>query len=197
MRDGTPGWVWPLQHGDREQLAEEFTSLSPESRRRRFLAPVVQLSESMLTSLVDQVDGVDHVALVLFAEDGDHYDPVAIGRIVRYPTVPDAADIAVTVKDTWQGRGVASALLPVLVAERPKGVTHLVTEVIADNPASLAMLRRLGPTLEADGGYGEIEVRVQLDDTPRGENHRWLIGAHRSERKNLRTRDLICPWLIG
>ena len=76
----------------------------------------------MLDHLVDDVDGVDHIALVLCAETSpDVYDPVALARMVRYADVTDAADLAVTVKDEWQGRGVATVLLEVLMRRRPAG----------------------------------------------------------------------------
>lgn len=202
LRDGTACMVWPLLPTDRARLIEEFEKLSPESRRHRFLSPVVHLSEAMLRQLIDDVDGIDHVALVLVAEvEEDVYDPVGIARMVRYPDTPDAADLAVTVRDDWQGRGVASVLLSVLVRERPKGVTHVLTEVSCDNPSSLAMLRRLGPTEIKDNGYGAYDVSIDLDG----------LGPHPSlnqddsvrlhpvldapKRKDLRGRDLVCGWL--
>ena len=100
-----PCWVWPLLPTDREALVREFETLSPESRRRRFLGPVVHLSEAMLKHLVDEVDGVDHVALILMVEVGDDLEPAGIARCVRYADQPEAADVAVTVKDDWQGHG--------------------------------------------------------------------------------------------
>lgn len=163
LRDGTDAWVLRLERTDKATLAAEFANLSEETRRARFLAPVMRLSDSMLEHLVDEVDGVDHVALVLSAETSpDVYDPVALARMVRYPDVPDAADLAVTVKDAWHGRGVASTLLQELVARRPEGVTRIITEVANDNRASLAMLRRLGPTFVEDNGSGSSEVEVLL-----------------------------------
>ncbi|TGN64844.1 hypothetical protein EXE59_13400 [Nocardioides eburneiflavus] len=65
LRDGTDAFVVPLERTDRAQLVAEFEHLSPESQRRRFLAPVHHLSDAMLDHLVDHVDGIDHVALVL------------------------------------------------------------------------------------------------------------------------------------
>lgn len=205
LRDGTPAWVFPLRRTDRAQLAEEFAKLSPDSRRRRFLSPVTHLSDQMLTRLVDDVDWIDHVALVLYVSgSGDHDDrlePIAIARMVRYPTVRDAADLAVTVKDSWQGRGAATALLPVLMRNRPDGVTHIITEVAADNPASLAMLRRLGPCTVHDAGLGVHDVDVDLSGA--GEVHAGSDpGAERlhpvlwrADRAFTRSRDRVCPWL--
>lgn len=164
LSDGTPAWIWPLLPTDRGALAEEFLKLSPASRRQRFLAPVDRLTDSMLDQLVDSVDGVDHVALILLVECGDEVIPVGVGRILRYPELADAADLAVTVSDSWHGRGVATALLAELVGpHRPPGVTHILTEVAADNAASLAMLRRLGPTRVHDAAPGILDVEVDLD----------------------------------
>ena len=124
LRDGTDAFVVPLERTDRAALVAEFETLSPESQRRRFLAPVRHLSDAMLDHLVDDVDGVDHIALVLCAETSpDVYDPVALARMVRYADVTDAADLAVTVKDEWQGRGVATVLLEVLMRRRPRAWT--------------------------------------------------------------------------
>jgi RimJ/RimL family protein N-acetyltransferase len=205
LPDGTAAFVLPLQSTDRATLAAEFETLAPESRRRRFLAPVVHLSDAMLQHLVDDVDGVDHVALVLCVETAEGvYDPVGLARIVRYDDVPDAADLAVTVKDEWQGRGVATVLLDVLMRHRPVGVARIETEVLKDNPASLRMLRRLGPTTVEDQGYGVYDVVVELAPTgvpapaapTRDDVRRTAAPLLRDpvHRHALRTRDQVCPW---
>ncbi|HNQ06233.1 MAG TPA: GNAT family protein [Tetrasphaera sp.] len=200
LRDGTPAWIFPLLPTDREQLAAEFEELSPDSVRRRFLRPVVHLTEEMLRHLVDDVDGIDHVALVL-AVDVDHdLVPVAIARIVRYADQPESADLAVTVKDDWQDLGCASLLLRELIARRPVGVTRIVTEVLIDNPASLAMLRRLGPTQSqpAEGGVYDVVVDLSGSERLSGDADEpiapLLRPEHRERRRLLQTRDLVCPW---
>ncbi|MCO5309500.1 MAG: GNAT family N-acetyltransferase [Austwickia sp.] len=164
LRDGTVAWVRALRPHDRSTLAHEYESLSPPSRRLRFMASVPHLTNAMLDHLVDDVDGVEHVALVLGVTTPQGPEPVGIGRILRYKDLPEAADLAVTVKDDWQGRGVASALMPLLVEHRPPGVTYLLTEVSAHNPASLAMLRRVGPTRTHPSEPGVIDVEVDLSD---------------------------------
>ena len=214
LRDGTDAFVVPLERTDRAALVAEFETLSPESQRRRFLAPVRHLSDTMLEHLVDDVDGVDHIALVLCAETSpDVYDPVALARMVRYADATDAADLAVTVKDEWQGRGVATALLEVLVRSRPVGVDRIITEVLQDNPASLGMLRRLGPVELEDEGNGVYGVVVELEPHAPGDGS--ADGSVRTpsrvpvarigrrptpllheprHRHELRTRDQVCPW---
>ena len=222
LRDGTRAIVLPLRRSDRDRLAAGFRELSPETRRQRFLTPTSHLSDAMLAHLVDDVDFVDHVAYVLAVateEDPATFDPVAIGRMVRYEDSPDTADVAVTVKERWQGRGVASVLLQVLTGQRPRGVVRLVTEVAAGNSASLAMLRRLGPTTVRTNGYGSYDVEVRLsaagavdeDETPTEklppagialarptsahEHRRPRIDRRRQQA--LHTRDAVCPWLAA
>jgi RimJ/RimL family protein N-acetyltransferase len=163
LRDGRRALAWSVLPGDREAIRLGYDPLSPQSRYHRFLTGVPHLTEPLLDHLVDEVDGVDHVALVLFVLDDDNLGvPAGVGRIIRYPDDPTCADVAVTVLDHWQGQGVATALLAELLRQRPYGVTTLRTTVAEDNPPSLAMLKRLGPTTVTSEGTGRLGVLVEL-----------------------------------
>lgn len=164
LPDGTRAVTWSLLPDDREELAHGYELLDEQSKYDRFLAVVPHLNERLLHHLVDEVDGVDHVALVLFVLDGDDVGrPAGVARIIRYPDDPGTADVAVTVLPAYRGRGVASALLDRLLAERPVGVQRILTEVAAENVASLRMLQRLGPThVEPEGDGSVLRVEVTL-----------------------------------
>jgi len=165
LRDGTRALIWPLLPGDREELRQRYETLSARTREHRFLANVPHLTDTMLDHLVDEVDGIDHVALALVViDEHDEGEAVGVARVIRYRERPDAADVAVTVEDAWQGRGVATALLAELMRERPADVTRIVTTVAADNDASFAMLRRLGPTTVTPAGTNRLDVVVELPD---------------------------------
>lgn len=163
LRDGTPAMVWSLSPDDARGLRQRYEDLSAESRYQRFLSSVRTLSPGILRQLVDEVDGIEHVALVLsvFPEHATER-AVGVGRIVRLVDRPDAADVAVTVDEAWRGRGVATALLAALVDRRPRGVVQIRTQVAADNRASRAMLARLGPTTAGSAGAGVVDVQVDL-----------------------------------
>lgn len=165
LRDGARALIFDLEHGDREAVRDGFATLSEISRDHRFMTAVPRLTESMLRHLVDEVDGVDHVAvaLVVLDEQGEG-EPAGIARIIRYANRPTAADVAVTVYDRWQGHGVATALLAELVRRRPVGVTQIATIVAEDNLAALAMVRRLGPATVTGVGTGTLDVVVDLPE---------------------------------
>lgn len=168
LRDGTRATVSPARPQDRELLRTSYLTLSPESRFHRFLAAVPRLTDAMLDQLVDDVDWIDHAAVLLAVHPED--DPtwagrkVGVARIIRYDRQPSDADVAVTVLDSWQGRGIATVLLDTLMPLRPRGVTRVVTEVAGDNRAAVAMLSRLGPTTVRPSAAGTLEVLVDLGD---------------------------------
>ena len=163
LHDGTRALVWDLRASDRDAVREGFERLSEQTRFHRFLAAVPHLTDTMLDPLVDEVDGIDHGALALgiLDEDGNGV-PAGIARMIRYSEDREAADVAVTVIDEFQRRGVATALLAELMRRRPAGIKRLVTTVTADNAASLAMLHRLGPTVAEPAGPNRLDVVVEL-----------------------------------
>ena len=163
LRDGTPALIWPLLPTDARTLREGFRRLSPESRRSRFLSPLSDLDEPMIQRLVGGVDGVHHVALVLVVLPPHGLEqPVGIARLVQDPSDPATADIAVTVADQWQGRGVGAALVNALMQRRPRDLRQIRTVVDADNHASLALLAGAGRMSSALTHRGVVDVTVEL-----------------------------------
>jgi GNAT superfamily N-acetyltransferase len=164
LRDGTRAQIWELLPSDREAVREGYEHLSEETRYHRFLAAVPHLTPALLDHLVGEVDGIDHIALVLVVlDDEGNGTPAGVGRIIRYQDRPTAADLAVTTLDEWQGRGVASALVAELVRRRPVGVTQIVTTIAADNAPSLALVHQLGRLTTTTVDANRLDVVVDLE----------------------------------
>jgi len=163
LRDGTPAMIWPLLPTDANMLREGFRRLSPDSRRRRFLATLGELDDPMIRLLVDSVDGVHHIALLLIVlpPEGEE-GPAGVAHLVQGSADPASADIAVTVVDDWQGRGAGTALVSALMRRRPATVTRLRTLVAADNRASLALLAGAGRVSAGLPERGVLDVTVEL-----------------------------------
>ena len=163
LHDGTPAMIWPLLPTDGQALREMFRRLSPESRQRRFLSALSDLDDAMIQRLVGGVDGVHHIALVLVVlpPDGEEW-PVGVARLVQDPADPASAEVAFTVADEWQGRGVGTALADALLPRRPAEVTRLRADVEAGNLASLALLTRAGRMSSGVPRRGIVDVTVDL-----------------------------------
>ena len=153
--------IRPIQTEDRRLIEEGFERLSPESRYRRFFAPLQRLSSEDLTYLTE-VDHSDHEAMV--ALDPATEAIIGVARYVRAED-PTEAEVAVVVGDPWQGRGVASALLERLVERaRKAGITHFVALVMSDNEEALELFRNLAPggswTRRSSSGHTEMLIEL-------------------------------------
>ena len=155
-RRGPTLLVRPLRDGDVATVLAVFERLSDESRRNRFNGPKPRLSESDLRQLAS-VDGTRH-ALVAYLE-GDPR-PVAIARLFRDGA---AAEIAFAVADEHQQRGIGSALTAELIADaRAAGITEITALVASDNPAALALLRRVLSALDIRLEGPELWIRAAI-----------------------------------
>jgi ribosomal protein S18 acetylase RimI-like enzyme len=156
-RDGTPVRLRPLRRHERELVAGFFAGLSAESRRRRFLRPMPRLPEAVLRRLVD-VDGRRHVAVVATTLDGEC---VGIARFIALPDEPAAAEVAVTVTDRYQGRGIGRLLVDALRSAAVRaGLTTLVYLVDPTNRPALRLLRSLDGELAFRDGLVQGRQRL-------------------------------------
>jgi len=140
--DGVALRVRPMRRSDGEALVAAVAALSPRSRYLRFLAPKPRLTAREVAALTD----LDHHAReALVAVEPRHGEWVAVARYAAFHDDPRTADVAVTVADAWQRRGVGGALLA-LVIERAaeEGVTRLRATTFASNRPAVRMLRGQG-----------------------------------------------------
>jgi len=161
LGDGTDVTLRPFRPGDGDLLVAGFARMSAQSRYRRFLAPVPRLTDSMLDFLTS-VDGVDHRAFGALVDEAAGPVSAGVVRWVRSKDDPVVADLAVTVIDDYQGRGLGGLLRDVAVLDAfAHGVERLEGLVLGENISSRRMLARGGATLRPDGG-GVLAYRLPL-----------------------------------
>jgi ribosomal protein S18 acetylase RimI-like enzyme len=145
-----------LRDDDADTVLNVFERLGERSRRSRFNGPKPHLS-AFEPAQLSRVDARLHV-LVAYV-DGDAR-PVAIARLVRDG---HAAEVAFAVADEYQQRGIGSALGEELVADaRAAGVTEVTALVASDNPAAVALLRRIANVFDLRYEGTELSIRAAI-----------------------------------
>ena len=172
LRDGSAVLIRQVRSTDAPLLADGFARLSPRSRWMRFLGAKTTLSAAELRYFTE-VDHHDHEAIgALSAADRRG---VGIARYVRDADDPHTAEIAVTVVDDWQGRGLGAELLSRLSGRaRQAGIHRFTALVAAENVAVAGLARKLGARL-AGRGPGTVEYEVAL--APAEYSLDWWFGC--------------------
>jgi protein lysine acetyltransferase len=160
-RDGARLWIRPLLPTDRGKLADAQPGFSRESHYRRFFS-APPLTDKVIGYLVD-VDYVDHFAWAVLAADEAGEPGVASARYIRERGAPDTGEVAFSVVDAFQGRGIGTLLLGALaVAARENGVRRFRARVLSENEPMRAVLRRAGARMQ----FGEPGVLETIVDVP-------------------------------
>jgi len=159
LRSGDVVRLRQVRPGDAPAIARAYANLGEQSRFRRFFTLIPELSQSILQGATE-VDHEDHEALVALPLLSSEI--VGECRFFRLADHPDTADLAVTVVDAWQNRGLGSALLERL-SERALelGIAYFTAEVLAENRAMLAMLPRLG-RVETQAQGSVVGARIEI-----------------------------------
>lgn len=159
LPDGSVVTLSPVLKTDREFFEKGLEEMSLESRFSRFGQGVSSLSEHELDYLTD-VDQRHHVAWGAAIED-------EVAGVGRYIVEDDGlcAEVAVTVLDSMQRRGVGRCLFTALAAvARADGLHELCFEALADNEAVMSLVREIDiAPLVSDG---LIERRIRLSSLP-------------------------------
>lgn len=194
LRDGSQVRISRITPRDAPLIAAGFERLSAESRRLRFLSSKPKLSRSELKYLTE-VDGHRHEALG--AIDPATGQGIAIARFVRDEEDPSRAEVAVTVADDWQRRGLGTVLLDRLANRaRQEGIKRFTALMAGDNPATASFLEGTGGTVSiVEVGGGTLEYEVELAPTGLGSQLETLLRGAATGRWQMPPR--VCDALRG
>lgn len=166
LSDGTVVAIRPIRPDDEPLMADFHAGLSMRSVYQRYfhlssLEQRITHSRLSLTCRVDPAAGLAIVADHVTAE-GAH-EVLALGRLTR--TEPGAAELALLVMDRWQGRSLGRAMMRELVAQaRALGVQRLYGDMLADNDAMRAVVRRAGFAIQPVPGDAAVLRAERLLD---------------------------------
>jgi GNAT superfamily N-acetyltransferase len=136
IRGGQRITIRSMRDGDGAAVLDGFAHLSAESRRSRFFSPAPRLAPATAADLT-KVDG-EHLVLLAF-DAGDRL--VGGARATRHRDDRSVAEVAVTVGDPLQRRGLGTKLLRALRADAATaGIERLAGHVLIDDAAGQALL---------------------------------------------------------
>jgi GNAT superfamily N-acetyltransferase len=146
---------------DKERIVTAFRALDPKSIYQRFFVFKSELGGEELRRLTEG-DGLRDVVLVATVASGNQEIIVGLGHCARTEA---SADIAFTVEEDYQGRGIASELLRHLVdIARRNGVAQFEADVLADNASMLKVFRRSGLPMKTTQAHGIVHLTLSLGD---------------------------------
>jgi len=158
LRDGGGARVRPIKPEDAGLIRDFFETLGPESRYFRFF----RIKESLEAKEVDfftQVDYVDRMALIALLEG----KMIAVARYDREGHDATAAEVAFSVADKHQGRGIGTQLLQLLTNHaRSHGIERFHAYVLPENRQMMRLFRNSGyeMTRTLDDGVFTVDFPV-------------------------------------
>lgn len=161
LKDGTPVRLRPIFRDEGPRLLELYDRLSPESLYFRFFA--VPDKDRGRAEYLANVDYVFRYALV--AEVARTLAGVA--RWERVLTDPSRAEVAFTVADDLQGKGLGSLLFRRLATlARARGIATFEAEVLPDNEKMLRVFARSGLAQTSRPDPPALHVEIVLGGGP-------------------------------
>ncbi len=157
LKDGSRLHLRPIRPDDGPELLKLYDKLSNTSLYHRFF--VVPTKDASKADYLAHVDYDNQFAVVAILGG----DVVAVARYHRDPNRPDHAEVAFTVADALQGKGIGSLLFARLAAvARTHGVATFDAEVLTDNTGMIRVLEKsLCPmTRRTDGDHFLFEIAL-------------------------------------
>ncbi|MEM2946346.1 MAG: GNAT family N-acetyltransferase, partial [Thermoproteota archaeon] len=108
------------------------------------------------------VDYQNEMVLVAVVSEDGFESMVGIGSYSRIPGT-ELAEVALVVRDDWQGKGIGTELLKYLIElAKARGFTGLKAWVLVENTRMMHLFRKCGYTMRYRMEDGVYEVLIDL-----------------------------------
>lgn len=158
-----------IQPEDADLLIELFHHLSPDTKRRRFNIGLQNVEESRIQEVAKLLAGVDNRttggAILGFVTDPTE-ELITVARLARPENHPDSptAEVAVVVRDDYQGQGIGTEMLRYLITlARQMKIKTLTAAIQSDNTAIFRILNKLNIPVEMQTSHGETEISIKIE----------------------------------
>jgi GNAT superfamily N-acetyltransferase len=160
LRDGRSIEIRALRPDDETQMLAALSRTGQQSLYRRFFGVKKGFSQREKAFFLN-VNFTDHVALVATIKQSD--DTAIVGGARYVVAAPGIAEVAFTVIDDFQGKGLGSALLRhlVLLAKRAS-LKQLIADVLPENTSMMNIFRQSGLRATTRQARGVVHVKLDI-----------------------------------
>lgn len=141
LHDGTQIKFRAIQPTDQPLMRDLFYHLSQQTKYYRFMKDLHRIPQKQVQDFV-YLDHRNEVAIVGTLPEAHGEDIIAIGQYYL-DSRTNLAEVAFTVRDEWQNRGIGSFLLNHLIqTARRNGIRGFTAEVLNENKAMQAVFNK-------------------------------------------------------
>jgi acetyltransferase len=161
LLDGSAATLRPIRASDMELERAFVRNLSPQSKFKRFMGELKELSPEQLHAFTHPDHSRESVYVVIRSTAAGE-EEIAVARYIVDPG-GDACEFAITIADAWQGKGVAGRLMRALIRDaRSRGLARMEGFVLGANNRMLDFVRKLGFKIEFDADDPAVRI-ARLD----------------------------------
>ncbi len=162
-RDGVEILLRPVKLSDEPLLKDFFYSLSDKSNYRRFIMLRRHLPHEVLQKFV-AIDYTRQMVILAVVREAERETVVGVGQ---YVVLEDThrAEIALAVRDDWQGRGIGTELLNYLAQiARRQGLLGFTADVLGENQPVMRLAESSDLDVHKEITEGVCNLRADFGD---------------------------------
>ncbi|HEY5953876.1 MAG TPA: bifunctional acetate--CoA ligase family protein/GNAT family N-acetyltransferase [Terrimicrobiaceae bacterium] len=168
LRDGTPVTIRPIRPEDEPLMVAFHKTLSEESVHFRYFGSL-KLEQRVAHERLTRICFNDYdreIALVADhkSENGRH-EILGVGRLSKVHGV-DEAEFAIVISDQWQGKGLGTQFLKLLVKiGREEKLERIIGHILSDNRAMQRVSKKVGFGLRYDPAEENWRAEIAVRDS--------------------------------
>lgn len=152
-----------IKPSDEEEMRRLFYRFSDKSVYYRYFSPIKVMPHVKMQEYVN-VDYRHCMSIVSIVEEAGIERIIAEGRYVRLQDRP-FADTAFVVDEKYQGRGIASFLLDLLISfALEQGIKGFTADVLADNKAMIRIYEKSRYPIQAVVEFGVYHLTIPFSE---------------------------------
>ena len=163
-RDGTPLTIRPIRPEDEPLMVKFHGTLSEESVHFRYFG-IVKLEQRVAHERLTRICFNDYdreIAMVATRQATKEEEILGVGRLIKVHGVNEA-EFAIVISDQWQGQGLGTYLLKLLLdIGRQEGLERIIGHILPDNYGMQRVCKKLGFALNYDNFADDMKAEITL-----------------------------------